>query len=883
MVEYNKIKPAFENCDNCIVLCTDNGFAPATAVAIQSIIETANKENYYDILIFHSRVSELMQKVISEMEKPENVSIRFVNVENITNSSIFYTNNRKTITMEAYYRLFAPWILSEDYRFAFYIDGDMIATKDVYTVFETPIGDNLIAAVRDYWGICNCYMKDDPRREYQQSIGIENVDNYVISATILFNLQEFRERFTLEKVLKLCTEKEWLQHDQDVVNLLCQNHIYFLSAAWGMVSDYGNNRFLPQHLKDELERVTDPILIHFANVRKPWNRVFTDHYLEFWKLAEKTPFFEFLIDKIASEEYRAYILGLLSDGKFDCAYTDSDVYLSYKGIRLSPFSEGFTRFYTIKIKKDVLTLEGYVGFFGVPLDSEIEVFVKIGEELYPVDYQYTDNPFRKTEGVSISRGEGFEFEHKLSKEEKEYEITIACRINGYLIEKHDLSFDVYAPITKRYENSYYYSNGWLVTTDTEKLFVKVAKSKDKRKCEQAYRRELKQSGKEAEVNAFYVRSLVSFLRKFKKRPIWLVADRRVKADDNGEVFFKFLNEKKKREINSYFIISKDSVDYKRLKKIGKVIEPYSAKHRIIHLLADYVVSSQTDLVYRNPFRKSKRAYSDIMSDVKFVFLQHGVIHNDISGWLRKKRQAFTGFVATTEKERNSLIRHNYNYKEEEIWLTGMPRFDRLQNNSEKLITIMPTWRRYLTTGQSLDTGIWNLCDNFDQTDYAVFYRNLMNSEKLREAADKYGYTIQFKIHPSFLTHEEEFGFNDEVKIVGDEVSYTDIYSKSSLLVTDFSSAIYDFVYLRKPIIYCQFDREDFFSNHMTDNVQIDYENEGYGEVTYDLDSTINTIVEYMENGCELKDKYRERADKFFAFNDRNNCERIYQKMIELDK
>ena len=40
-------------------------------------------------------------------------------------------------------------------------------------------------------------------------------------------------------------------------------------------------------------------------------------------------------------------------------------------------------------------------------------------------------------------------------------------------------------------------------------------------------------------------------------------------------------------------------------------------------------------------------------------------------------------------------------------------------------------------------------------------------------------------------------------------------------------------------------------------------------------------IDYMKNNCELKDIYRNRIDGFFAFNDQNNCERVYQKLIEL--
>ena len=114
-------------------------------------------------------------------------------------------------------------------------------------------------------------------------------------------------------------------------------------------------------------------------------------------------------------------------------------------------------------------------------------------------------------------------------------------------------------------------------------------------------------------------------------------------------------------------------------------------------------------------------------------------------------------------------------------------------------------------------------------------------------------------------------------------AYRDIYAQSNLIVTDYSSAVFDFAYLRKPIIYSQFDKKSFFNNHTYQEGYFDYERDGFGEVEYDLDSTVNRIIEYMENNCQLKDKYRERIDKFFAFNDNNNCQRVYEAILALDK
>ena len=95
--------------------------------------------------------------------------------------------------------------------------------------------------------------------------------------------------------------------------------------------------------------------------------------------------------------------------------------------------------------------------------------------------------------------------------------------------------------------------------------------------------------------------------------------------------------------------------------------------------------------------------------------------------------------------------------------------------------------------------------------------------------------------------------------------------------------MFDFVYLRKPVVYTQFDREEFYSgDHMYVPGYFDYDRDGFGEVETDYDATVDRLIGYMENGCRLKDKYRARIDGFFAFNDRENCRRVYEKLRALE-
>lgn len=48
-----------------------------------------------------------------------------------------------------------------------------------------------------------------------------------------------------------------------------------------------------------------------------------------------------------------------------------------------------------------------------------------------------------------------------------------------------------------------------------------------------------------------------------------------------------------------------------------------------------------------------------------------------------------------------------------------------------------------------------------------------------------------------------------------------------------------------------------------------------------MDSLVDLIILYMKTGCKMKASYQSRVDKFFAFNDRDNCRRVYEKILKL--
>ncbi len=887
-VEISLVKPAFSSCDHCIVFASDDNYMALTAVAIQSIIENNNSEEFFDFLILHAGVSDYHQKRYNDhFSTYDYVNVRFVDVTEIFNGLELFTSNRKNFSREAYFRIAIPWVLDASYRTALYFDGDMIARHDISSVFQMNLENNLIAAVKDYWGICNCYMPEDPRRDYRISLGLTDIDHFFQTGTLLFNLSLWRENYTLQKVLATCEEREWLQHDQDVFNVLCREKVSFLSSSWGMMEDFGFNRYLPYYLLEEInEYEIDPIIVQFGGYRKPYIRKYAAHDIEFWRYAAHTPYFQDLFEKIVSNEYRNYIAVVMDETSLSRRTEDGKVSIGGCEINIDAPYAGDVYFTKLYVTETSMKLEGILHFFRPSSDPVTTVKLRVNnrEWICPSSEEIIKD---NDERLIVDRySSHFTFDVPLGSRRTGYKIKLFLFFGSERLRIKRFGFLRFFALSGRFENEYYMNRGWMVTVKKEEGYfvIKPATLTSALKHEVRFLKELYKSNRISDKKAVALRLTAQIIRPFLRKPVWLVSDRILRADDNGEVFFRYLMEHHSKEIHAFFLLSSKAEDYEVLKKVGPIVEPYSKKHKILSLIAEWSISSQTDAVYRDPFWNYGQPYRSMLRKTRFVFLQHGVISNDMTRLLNKDGQQFDGFVTSTVRERDSILKGDYGYTSEEVWMTGLPRFDRLKDRKERIITVMPTWRAYLTARPDNKLGRWILKEGFGNSDYVVFYRELMENTRLRQAAKLHGYRIQFKVHPAFLSHTEDFQFDKSVSIVDPGQSYADIYATTSLVVTDYSSSIYDFVYLKKPIVYCQFDKEDFFSGkHKYDAGDYDYQAEGFGEVTTDLESTIDTIIGYMENDCVLHEPYKSRIENAFPSHEANHCEQLYRKIIEKGK
>ena len=356
-----------------------------------------------------------------------------------------------------------------------------------------------------------------------------------------------------------------------------------------------------------------------------------------------------------------------------------------------------------------------------------------------------------------------------------------------------------------------------------------------------------------------------FLRN---KHIWFFMDRPEVADDNGMHLFRYAIDKDK-SVKKYFIVKKDSPDYEEMKKIGNVIPFKSIKHRFLGMFVENIVTSQPDNEVIYPFWGTYPHIAGILKSNN-VFLQHGIIKDDISSWLNKFTMNLSFFLTSATPEYESIFKHDYNFDENVVQLLGLPRYDTLENNEDKKqIVIMPSWRRYMTRKPD---------DYIKETEFFKRFNSLLNNEKLIDTCKENNYEIIFKPHPRVYEFIELFDKNNYVTIDYDRTRYQTLFNNGSLLITDYSSVAFDFSYLHKPVIYYQYGTDYHFD--LKDSY-FDYETMGFGEVVKSEEKLVDLIIDYIENDCPIKEEYSKRIDEFFLYNDKNNCKRVYDAIKKI--
>ena len=161
----------------------------------------------------------------------------------------------------------------------------------------------------------------------------------------------------------------------------------------------------------------------------------------------------------------------------------------------------------------------------------------------------------------------------------------------------------------------------------------------------------------------------------------------------------------------------------------------------------------------------------------------------------------------------------------------------------------------------------------------VNYMALLNDPRLDEILKKYDVTLNFYLHPKFRKFITEFSVvSDNIRLIpfGEE-PLNELMMQCNLLITDFSSVAWDVYYMNKPVLFYHFDLDDAYK---TLGFYMDMRKDIFGERAEEPEALMQLIIEYIENGFEMKEKFAKDREKYFAYVDDNNSERIWKSIQE---
>lgn len=376
----------------------------------------------------------------------------------------------------------------------------------------------------------------------------------------------------------------------------------------------------------------------------------------------------------------------------------------------------------------------------------------------------------------------------------------------------------------------------------------------------------------------YLALLCYFILKpyWDSKKIWLICEKFcTMAQDNAMFFFQYcmeqLPEKEKKHI--LYVIDKKVPEYHAVEKYDtNVIQFMSFKYMIYLCAAEYLIS--TDAIRHFYIWDSPNSVYKVLYQARkhLIFLQHGVMgfkqcHRTYhkAGGNRVAR-----FVVSSEYER-TIIQEYFGYDREEIILTGLARWDVLENRAsleKKEILIMPTWRSWLEYASE---------ELFRKSDYYQNYVSILQDERLQKLLEKHDMVLNFYIHPKFRDYISEFAVKKERIhfIAFGQQPLNELLMSCNLLITDYSSVSWDVYYQEKPVIFYPFDLETY---ECVQGSYMDLEKDAFGDVVHSKEELFASLEKYVARDFKEEERQKERREYLLPLRDHKNSERIYREI-----
>lgn len=362
----------------------------------------------------------------------------------------------------------------------------------------------------------------------------------------------------------------------------------------------------------------------------------------------------------------------------------------------------------------------------------------------------------------------------------------------------------------------------------------------------------------------------------KEHEIWLYYDCAGVDKHNG--YYQFIHDLKKDDGIDRYYVSGNPLDQRAAlfseEQLKHVITFGGLTHRILFAHAEKIITSYIESNNVNPFPEHEQTLYRHIQHAEVNYLQHGVLHATMPWKYTPERVEVDRVVVSSYFEQENFTK-NYGFRKQDLLPSGMPCLELLHRSTEKKNRILfaPSWRYYLI--KQAPSGEWLPADSiFLESDYYKETQAFLNNPELIQVLEENDLYLDFKIHPIFMPYLDYFETPSDRIVIADNSVDDNAYAA---FMTDFSSYVFNFAYLKCPIVYFVPDLVQFKAGlNLYRQLDLPFE-KAFGELTESGDEAVNALRRIIENGMQPQREYQERMGRFFLPIE-DSCEMLYHML-----
>ena len=353
-------------------------------------------------------------------------------------------------------------------------------------------------------------------------------------------------------------------------------------------------------------------------------------------------------------------------------------------------------------------------------------------------------------------------------------------------------------------------------------------------------------------------------------------------DDSYPVFKKLIDLNQNAyymTINKNIFINKPKSKYfNNIIKSNFINGTFLEKYLSLILRLKSVISAAELLSFNNIFFN--------IEYITYISLTHGL--NYFKAYLFKTYYGSTNYnkIVVSSSEKIIFLAIKSGWNENNLIKFCLPKWDRLDNykkrnviGQNKSIFFFFTWRDWKT----------NISEKIKlQSDYFKNIEKLMNNEFLVDSIKKKKLEVKFCLHHMLDIYKDKINFgNNNIKFIGQNEIFNNILN-ANLLVTDFSSIIFEFIYQKKPFVLFIPDSKDpniktFYDENYYKLIE-DLKDDSIDFINkfFDINKTVNKILYYINNDFKIEKKFSDFY-KSFNFTCGNNTMKFINYLENLGK